>query len=60
MSPIVIFVFAPVVVIGLIFYAVLLGAIVAGVCEAAESRAERKMLIPRQSPPQERASTRAA
>jgi hypothetical protein len=58
MSPIVIIVFAPVVVIGLSFYAVLLGAAVAGVWEAAESRAERRMLAPRQAPPGERAYTR--
>jgi hypothetical protein len=60
MSPIVIIVFAPVVVIGLSFYAVLLGAAVAGVWEAAESRAARKMSAPGQAPPREPAYTRAA
>jgi hypothetical protein len=48
MSPIVIIVFAPVVVIGLVFYAVLLGAAAAGVWEAAEARAERRMSAARQ------------
>jgi hypothetical protein len=43
MSPIVIIVFAPVVVIGLVFYAVLLGAAAAGIWEAVEGRAERRL-----------------
>jgi len=37
-APIVIIVFAPVVVIGLAFYALLLGAAAAGICEAVEER----------------------
>jgi hypothetical protein len=60
MSPIVIIVFAPVVVIGLVFFAVLLGAAAAGVWEAAEARAERRMSAPRQAPPRECSFTRAA
>lgn len=60
MSPIVIIVFAPVVVLGLVFYAILLGAAAAGAWEAAESRAERRVSAPRQSPSQGRAYTRAA
>jgi predicted membrane metal-binding protein len=60
MSPIVIIVFAPVVVIGLVFFALLLGAVAAGIWEAAEARTERRMSAPRQAPPQERAVTRAA
>ena len=39
MSPIVIIVFAPVVVIGLAFYALLLGAAASGIWEAVEERA---------------------
>jgi hypothetical protein len=39
MSPIVIIVFAPVVVIGLAFYALILGAAAAGIWEAVEERA---------------------
>jgi hypothetical protein len=38
MSPIVIIVFAPVVVIGLAFYALILGAAAAGICETVEER----------------------
>jgi hypothetical protein len=60
MSPIVVIVFAPVVVLGLVFYAVLLGAAAAGVREAAEARAERRMSVPRQSRQQGRAFTRVA
>jgi hypothetical protein len=43
MSPIVIIVFAPVVVLGIVFYSVLLGAAFAGLWEAAERRAERRL-----------------
>jgi hypothetical protein len=39
MSPIVLVVFAPVVVIALAFHALLLGAAAAGICEAVEERA---------------------
>jgi hypothetical protein len=53
MSPIVIIVFAPVVVIGLVFNAPLLGAAAAGIWEAVEGRAERKMSVPGQAPRQE-------
>jgi hypothetical protein len=60
MSPIVIIVFAPVVLIGLVFYAVLLGAAAAGVWEGVESAAERKMSAPRRSPRQEHPFTWAA
>jgi hypothetical protein len=38
MSPIVIIVFAPVVLIGLVFYSLLFGAALAGVWEAVEER----------------------
>jgi hypothetical protein len=60
MSPIVIIVFAPVVVVGLVFYAVFLGAAAAGVREAVEARAERRASAPEQAPPRERGHTRAA
>jgi hypothetical protein len=60
MSPIVIIVFAPVVVIGLAFYALLLGAAAAGIWEAVEARAERRASASGQAPPRERAHTRAA
>jgi len=43
MSPIVIIVFAPVVVLGIVFYSVLLGAAFAGLWEAAERRTERRL-----------------
>jgi hypothetical protein len=43
MSPIVIIVFAPVVVLGIVFYSVLLGAAAAGIWEAAERRAEQRL-----------------
>lgn len=43
MSPIVIIVFAPVVVLGIVFYSVLLGAAFASIWEAAERRAERRL-----------------
>jgi hypothetical protein len=56
MSPIVILVFAPAVVVGLIFCSVLLGAAAAGVREAVEARAERRT----SAPVQERRYTRAA
>jgi hypothetical protein len=46
MSPIVIIVFAPVVVLGILFYSVLLGAVAAGIWEAAERRAERRLSTP--------------
>jgi hypothetical protein len=60
MSPIVIVVFAPVVVLGLVFYAMLLGAAAAGVCEAAEARAVARLSAPRQAAPPPREYTRAA
>ena len=60
MSPIVIIDFAPVLVIGLVSFAALLGAAAAGVWETTEARAERRMAAPRQASPQERTFTRAA
>jgi hypothetical protein len=60
MSPIVIVVFAPVVVIGLVFYAVLLGAAAAGVWEAVEARAESRLSASGQSAPPAREYPRAA
>jgi hypothetical protein len=47
MSPIVIIVFAPVVVLGLVFYSILTGAALAGIWEAAERRAEKRFSAPR-------------
>jgi hypothetical protein len=52
MSPIVIMVFAPVVVIGIVFYSLLLGAAAAAVWEAAEGRAERRRSVSGQARPQ--------
>ena len=60
MSPIVIVVFAPVVVIGLVFYAVLLGAAAAGVWEAVEGRAGGRLSASGQATPPGREYTRAA
>jgi hypothetical protein len=64
MSPIVIIVFAPVVVIGIVFYSVLLGAAFAGIWEAAEGRAERRLSTSgqarSQAAPREREQPRAA
>ena len=57
MSPIVVIVFAPVVVIGLVFYAVLLGAAAAGVWEAAEARAGGRPSASRQAIPVRRDDT---
>jgi hypothetical protein len=51
MSPIVIIVFVPVVVLGLVFYSILLGAAAAGIWEAAESRAEERLSAPRSAAP---------
>ena len=60
MSPIVIIVFAPVVVIGLVFYAVLLGAAAGCVWEAVEGRAEGRLSASGQAAPPRRESARAA
>jgi hypothetical protein len=51
MSPVVILVFAPVVVLGVAFYALLLGAVAAGVWEAVDGRAVESPSAPGQAPP---------
>jgi hypothetical protein len=60
MSPIVIIVFAPVVVIGLVFYAVLLGAVAGCVWEAVEGRADGRPSASGQAATPRRESARAA
>jgi hypothetical protein len=44
MSPIVIIVFAPIVLMAIFVFALLFGAVAAGAWEAAEGRAQRKLL----------------
>jgi hypothetical protein len=60
MSPIVIIVFAPVVILGLVFYSLLLGAAAAGIWEAVDARAERRLSAPKRALRPERTHTRAA
>jgi hypothetical protein len=60
MSPIVIIVFAPVMLIGLVFYSLLFGAALAGVWEAVEERAQATPPASGKAPPQEHVHTRAA
>jgi len=60
MSPIVIIVFAPVVLIGLVFYSLLFGAALAGVWEAVEERTQATPPASGKAPPPQHVYTRAA
>lgn len=60
MSPIVIIVFAPVLIVALVIFAVLVGAAAAGVWEAAEARADRRLMASGRAAPPGRPKARAA
>jgi hypothetical protein len=59
MSPIVIIVFAPVVLIGLVFYSLLFGAALAGVWEAVEERANGRVSVSGSVRPRTRMQSRS-